>query len=74
MRINSKGQVTIPSELRHRHQLREGDEVEIIETGDELRIVRTSAASRGRRAVNRMRGRATTKLTTDEIMSLIRDE
>ena len=27
MKLNSKGQVTIPAELRHRHGIVEGDEV-----------------------------------------------
>ncbi|MGH3450263.1 MAG: AbrB/MazE/SpoVT family DNA-binding domain-containing protein, partial [Haloechinothrix sp.] len=29
MRLNSKGQVTIPAELRAKHHLHEGDEVEV---------------------------------------------
>jgi AbrB family looped-hinge helix DNA binding protein len=39
MRVNSKGQVTIPAHLRERHGLREGDEVDVIEDGGTLRIV-----------------------------------
>ena len=39
VRLNSKGQVTIPAELRRRHCLREGDEVDVIEDGETLRIV-----------------------------------
>ena len=75
MRLNSKGQVTIPAELRHRHGLQEGDEVEVVEDGDTLRIVQSmSGETRGARIVNRMLGSATTKLTTDELMSLLRDD
>ncbi|GAA4369541.1 AbrB/MazE/SpoVT family DNA-binding domain-containing protein [Agromyces bauzanensis] len=74
MRLNSKGQVTIPAELRHRLGFMEGDEVEVVEDGNSLRIVHADAAdSRGRRAVARMRGSASTTRTTDELMRLLRD-
>ncbi|HET6562624.1 MAG TPA: AbrB/MazE/SpoVT family DNA-binding domain-containing protein [Marmoricola sp.] len=75
MKLNSKGQVTIPAELRHRHGLDEGDELDVVEDGDTLRIVHlTPGQSRGERVVSRMRGRATTKQTTDELMMLLRGE
>jgi AbrB family looped-hinge helix DNA binding protein len=75
VRLNSKGQVTIPAELRHRFGFVEGDEVDVIADGDTLRIVHTvPAVSRGERMVARMRGRATTAYTTDELMKLLRDE
>lgn len=75
MRLNSKGQVTIPAPLRHRFGFVEGDEVEVVADGATLRIVHsTSAASRGERIVSRMRGRADTPHTTDELMKLLRDE
>lgn len=75
MRLNSKGQVTIPAALRERYDLHEGDEVDVVEDGDVLRIVRAEgSASRGERAVRRMRGRATTRLSTDQLMELLRGE
>ena len=75
MKLNSKGQVTIPAELRHRHGLVEGDEVDVVEDGDTLRIVhRGSQETRGTRAVARMRGRASADLTTDELMELLRGD
>ena len=73
MRVNRKGQVTIPAELRRSTGFREGDEVEVIADGDALRIVHaTAATSRGERLVNRMRGRATTAQSADELMALLR--
>jgi AbrB family looped-hinge helix DNA binding protein len=73
MRLNSKGQVTIPAELRHRHGFAAGDEVDVVEDGRALRIVHsTPGESRGARIVSRMRGRATTELSTDELMDLLR--
>lgn len=75
MRLNSKGQVTIPADLRHRHGFAEGDDVDVVEDGNTLHIVhRTAGETRGARIVNRMRGRATTGLSTDELMDLLRRE
>ncbi|WP_456286576.1 AbrB/MazE/SpoVT family DNA-binding domain-containing protein [Microbacterium sp. JZ70] len=39
MKLDSKGQVTIPAELRRAHGFLEGDEVEVIEDGATLRII-----------------------------------
>jgi AbrB family looped-hinge helix DNA binding protein len=75
MKLNSKGQVTIPAALRERHGLHEGDEVDVIEDGNTLRIIRTEAShSRGERLVHRMRGRASTTMSTDQLMELLRGE
>ena len=73
MRLNSKGQVTIPAALRAKHNLREGDAVE---DGATLRIVRAQRGgpSCGRRLASDMRGRATTSRGTDELMELLRGE
>jgi AbrB family looped-hinge helix DNA binding protein len=75
MKLNSKGQVTIPAPLRERLGLHEGDEVDVIEDGDTLRIVRAEGnQTRGQRLVHRMRGRAATTMTTDQLMELLRGE
>ncbi|KAB1155667.1 AbrB/MazE/SpoVT family DNA-binding domain-containing protein [Micromonospora sp. AMSO12t] len=79
MKLNSKGQVTIPAALRARHGLHEGDEVDVVEEGGALRIVRVSGAeTRGQRLVRHMRGRGgakqTTGMSTDELMELLRGE
>jgi AbrB family looped-hinge helix DNA binding protein len=75
MRMNSKGQVTIPALLRERHGLHEGDELDVVEDADTLRIVRVKGSTtRGQRLVERMRGRATTTMTTDQLLHLLRDE
>jgi AbrB family looped-hinge helix DNA binding protein len=75
MRVNSKGQVTIPAPLRTRHGIHEGDEVEVVEDGETLRIVRVEASpTRGQRLVRRMRGRATTTMSTDQLLGLVRGD
>jgi len=75
VRLNSKGQVTIPAPLREKHGLREGDEVNVIEDGPALRIVPVdSSHTRGQLLVNRMRGRATTTMSADQLLQLLRGE
>lgn len=78
MKLNSKGQVTIPANLRHSYGFAEGDEVDVIADGAALRIVHKQAdLSPAERIVARMRGRATSRMrsmSTDEIMALLRDE
>jgi AbrB family looped-hinge helix DNA binding protein len=75
MKINSKGQVTIPAPLRAKYNLHEGDEVEVIEVGNTLRIVRSEGSeTRGERLVRHMRGKATSGMSTDEIMRLFRGD
>jgi AbrB family looped-hinge helix DNA binding protein len=79
MKLNSKGQVTIPAPLRAKHGLHEGDDVDVVELDGVLRIVRIEGApSRGERLVEHLRGRGTARetqgLTTDELMDLLRGE
>jgi AbrB family looped-hinge helix DNA binding protein len=74
MRITSKGQVTIPQEIRERAGLLPHTEVEFIYDGKTVKIVRADRkkASRGARLVTRMRGRGTGSLSTEQIMALTR--
>ncbi len=75
MKITSKGQVTIPQDIRERHGLLPGTEVRFIDDGDKVRLVKAAGGRRrGRTLVARMRGRATTRLSTEEIMALTRGD
>lgn len=75
MRITSKGQVTIPREVREKFGLLPHTEVEFHVEGNTVTIRRSKSPSkRGRALVERMRGRATVRMTTDEIMQLTRGE
>ena len=75
MKITSKGQVTIPQHLRESHGLLPGTEVEFVDDGDAVRLRKVKGdRGRGRRLVKHMRGRATTRLSTDEILALTRGE
>jgi AbrB family looped-hinge helix DNA binding protein len=76
MRITSKGQVTIPIEIRERAGLLPHTEVRFEVEGNAVRIVRDerSTGGRGQKLLERMRGRATSGMSTEEIMALTRDE
>ena len=76
MRITSKGQVTIPIEIRERLGFLPNTQVRFEVEGNAVRIVREekSVGERGRRLVERMRGRATTGMSNEEILSLTRGE
>ena len=78
MRITSKGQVTIPAEIRAKAGLMPNTEVDFILKGREVRIVRRTKAkkpTRGQVAVEKLRGSATRGLgmSVDEYLKLIRD-
>ncbi len=75
MRITTKGQVTIPQEIRERLGLLPNTEVDFVLRGDvvELRKARTPP-QRGRQLVAHMRGRGTVRMSTDEIMALTRSD
>ncbi len=73
MKITTKGQVTIPIEIRERLGLLPETEVEFRVRGSVAIMEKVSA--RGRRGadlVARLRGKGSVKLTTDEILALTR--
>ncbi len=70
MRVTSKGQVTIPQEIRRRLGIEPGSEVQFEVEDDGVRMVRGSAGE-GAALVAKMRGRGD-GLSTDEIMALTR--
>ena len=75
MRVTSKGQVTIPRDIRRRMGIVSQTEVEFVIVNDSV-ILRPAqgAPTTGKRLVETLRGRATVKMTTDEIMALTRGE
>jgi len=75
MRITSKGQVTIPVQIRERAGLLPNTEVEFEFDGRVVRIVRARARrrpGRGVRLVAHLRGRGDVAMSTDEILALTR--
>ena len=76
MRITSKGQVTIPADIRERAGLLPQTDVEFEFDGDVVRIVRATAKrdGRGGRLVAHLRGRGDVAMSTDAIMALTRED
>jgi AbrB family looped-hinge helix DNA binding protein len=76
MRITSKGQVTIPAEIRERAGLLPHTEVEFEFDGKVVRIVRAKARKDGRGVslIAHLRGRGDVAMSTDAIMALTRDD
>ena len=73
MRVTSKGQVTIPQDIRRRLGVEPGSEVDFeVDDDDAVRLVRRTEGH-GAGVVAQMGGRRLT-MTTDEIMALTRGE
>ena len=73
MRITTKGQVTIPMEIREKMGFLPDTEVEFVMEGNSVRLKRIERQSRRSRSlIARLRGKGTVKMTTDEIMALTR--
>jgi len=75
VRVTSKGQVTIPKRVRDRLGIKSGTKVDF-EVGEDGRafLQRVGARAATPSRFRRMKGTATTRLTTDQIMALTRGE
>ncbi len=77
MRITSKGQVTIPVDIREKAGLMPNTDVDFEFDGRVVRLVPSKGpvrTSRGARAVARLRGTGDVAMSTDEIMALTRGD
>ena len=79
MRITSKGQVTIPQDIRERAGFLPNTDVDFVVEGDLVYLVKASERSRrpsrGERAVAALRQHGTgITMSTDELMELTRGE
>ncbi len=74
MRITSKGQVTIPIEIRTKFGLLPETEIDFVVVDGAITIKKISENQRAANLIKRMSGAATIKMTTDEIMDLTRKE
>jgi AbrB family looped-hinge helix DNA binding protein len=75
MRVTTKGQVTIPIDIREKLGLLPDTEVTFEIDGNAARIRKatsTARPSRGASLIDHLRGRATRGMTTDQIMRLTR--
>lgn len=77
MKVNARGQVTIPKAIRERAGLLPHTEVELFVDGDSVSIVKTPSPNtdRGTRVIDALRRNAgTVSMSTDEIMALTRGD
>jgi AbrB family looped-hinge helix DNA binding protein len=75
MRITSNGQVTIPAKIREQAGLLPHTGVDFVFDGTSVRIVRSRNANDREhclRLIDRLRGSATVRMSTDEIVALMR--
>jgi AbrB family looped-hinge helix DNA binding protein len=76
MRITSKGQVTIPIEIREQAGLLPHTEVAFEFDGEVVRLIPAASHKqngRGARVVAHLRGRGDVAMSTDAIMALTRE-
>ncbi|MEA2413505.1 MAG: hypothetical protein QOI58_162 [Thermoanaerobaculia bacterium] len=75
MRITSKGQVTIPQDVREQFGLLPDTEVDFVVKRNSVQLVKAKnpkKLTRGEALVRQMRGKAGPGMSTDEIMALTR--
>ncbi|MCD6292949.1 MAG: AbrB/MazE/SpoVT family DNA-binding domain-containing protein [Deltaproteobacteria bacterium] len=73
MRVTSKGQVTIPQHIRVKLNIGPSSEVDFIENHDRVYLVKTRNTTSTKQRFKKLRGIATIKMSTDEIMNLTRE-
>ncbi len=75
MKITTKGQVTIPNDIRQKAGLLPNTEVEFQVIGGKVYLRKIeNTRRRGRKLIDALRGKGTVKMSTDQIMALTRGE
>jgi AbrB family looped-hinge helix DNA binding protein len=74
MRVTTKGQVTIPQNIRDKLGITPATEVDFIEEKGRIFLVKRKDNKAATSKFAKLRGLATVKMTTDEIMALTRSE
>ena len=72
MRVTTKGQVTIPQYIREKLGITASTEIDFVEKGGRVYLVKKKGGGTTTRNFKKLRGVATVKMTTDEIMALTR--
>lgn len=73
MKVTIKGQITIPMPMRKKFGLLPDTEVEFVDRGVDLVIRRKRGGDqRGWALVERMRGKASSPMTTDQLLKITR--
>ena len=74
MRANTKVQVTIPLHIREKLGMTPSTEIDFVEEEGRIFLVKRKASDAAVRKFAKLRGSATAKMTTDEIMRLSRSD
>ncbi|TRO81748.1 AbrB/MazE/SpoVT family DNA-binding domain-containing protein [Desulfuromonas acetexigens] len=74
MKVTSKGQVTIPKGVREKLGIAPLNEVEFVEEKGRVFLVKKGVGESGSKEFARLRGCATVRMSTEEIMRLTRSE
>ena len=72
MRVTTKGQVTIPQAIREKLGIFPSAEVDFVEEEGRVYIVKKKGKRADTQRFKKLRGIATVKMTTDQIMALTR--
>jgi len=73
MRVTSKGQVTIPQNVRETLGITPKTEIQFVEDNGKFYLVKAGTPENNRKFA-KLRGIATVKMSTDEILALTRDK
>jgi len=74
MKVTTKGQVTIPQHIREKLGITPNTDVDFIEEKGRIYLIKKSKQSGKTGRFKTLRGIATVKMTTDEIMALTRGD
>ena len=74
MRVTTKGQVTIPQHIREKLGIIPATDIEFVEEKDRVYIVKKEEPGNRKDKFRKLRGVATVRMTTDEIMALTRKD
>ena len=74
MKISPNGQITIPPDLQKQLGLLPGTEIQLEVIGDALQIRKPRTPCRGKQLIAAIRGKATSRLTTNDIMQVTRGD
>jgi AbrB family looped-hinge helix DNA binding protein len=73
MHVTTKGQVTIPHKIREKYNITADSEVDFIDENGKIILIKSNNSSNRKNTFNMVRGIATVKMTTDDIMALTRN-
>ena len=74
MRVTTKGQVTIPQEIRKKLGITPAAEIDFLEEKGRIYLVKKKGKPKKPYKFRKLRGIGNVKMTTDEIMALTRGE